>query len=273
MKDLIDIMVGQRPSQIGLHEHRCVEDCPVLAVLIVAKDLQIQQHRNGECCLLNVLSLLFNRRKGYYMNSTGSGKPEIRLRMIEIFRAQGGFEALAVYLESRILTRMFLKLDLLHPILNAMADVAPLSVGTPRDVKMREMNDYDTALVGRAVMKYISSMSDETNCMLPSEMLNKVRSALQRLFDCLASIKREEYYHFYSFWCDLVLLLIKSRSHILTLFGLEELEQLIGALREHRPPPKAFDVSCAGVAFVNGRYSFSGITALDGHAVKGLGLS
>lgn len=269
MKDLIDIMVEQRPTEIGNHERSCVEDCLALAVTIVARDLHIQQFRNCECCLIRVLSLVFNRNKGYYKR----GKPEVRLRMIELFRAEGGFEALAAYLESRVLTRTFPTLDLLHPILNAMAAVAPLRVSTPSELKIQGIDEYDTALVGRAVMKYISSMNDETVCTLETRVLHAVRVGLQGIFDRLVSINREECHHFYSFWRDLVLLLLNSKSQVLSLFGWEELEQLIGASRAHRPPPKAFDVSCAGVAFVNGRYTFCGITTPDGYAEKGRGLS
>ena len=113
MKHIIGILVEQQPSKIGQHERTCVEESLELSVLIIAKDLKIQQTRKGESMLLEVLALVFNRKKSYYKGSKGwnvnhlSGLPEVRLRMIEAFRGQGGFGALAEYLETRIPTPLF----------------------------------------------------------------------------------------------------------------------------------------------------------------------
>lgn len=277
LKHIIGILVEQQPSKIGQHERTCVEDSLTLAVIIIAQDLKIQQARNGECVLLDVLALVFNRKKAYYKGSKGwnvnnlNGLPEVRLRMIENFRAEGGFSALAAYLESRIPTPLFPPLELLHQILNAIADAVPFRA-TPSDARIQGMSD-DAVLVGHAAMNYISSMSDETIRMLQTDMLNTVRIDLQRIFDRLVTVKREQCYQFYSFWRDLVLLLISSKSLPLRLFGWEQLKELIDASQEHRPPPKAFDVSCAGVAFVNGRYTFAGVTTPDGYAEKGVEIS
>ena len=277
LKHIIGILVEQQPSKIGQHERSCVEESLALAVIIIAKDLQIQQTRNGECSLLDVLALVFNRKKAYYKGSKGwnvnnlNGMPEVRLRMIENFRAEGGFAALAAYLVSRIPTPMFPSLELLHQILSAIADVVPFRAN-PNDARIQGMDD-DAVLVGRAAMNYISSMSDETIRMFQTDMLNTVRFDLQRIFDRLVTVKREECYQFYSFWRNLVLLLINSKSLPLRLFGWEQLKELIDASQEHRPPPKAFDVSCAGVVFVNGRYTFAGITTPDGYAEKGVEIS
>ena len=126
MKHIIGILVEQQPSKIGQHERTCVEESLELAIIIIAKDLKIQQTRFGECSLLDVLALVFNRKKSYYKGSKGwnvnhlSGLPEVRLRMIEVFRAQGGFAALAEYLETRIRTPLFPPLELLHQILNQL---------------------------------------------------------------------------------------------------------------------------------------------------------
>jgi hypothetical protein len=185
---------------------------------------------------------VFNRKKSYYKGSKGwnvnhlSGLPEVRIRMIEVFRVQGGFAALAEYLETRIRTPLFPPLELLHPILNAIADAVP-SRATPSDAGIQEMED-DAVLVGRAAMNYIASMNDESIRMLQTDMLNTVRFDLQRIFDRLVSIKREQCYQFYAFWRDLVFLLISSKSLPLRLFGWEQLKELIDASQEHRPPQR-----------------------------------
>jgi hypothetical protein len=135
---------------------------------------------------------------------------EVRLFMIENFRAEDGFAALAAYLLSRIPTPMFPSLELLHQILSAIADVVP-SRANPNDARIQDMDD-DAVLVGCAAMNYISSMSDETIRMFQTDMLNIVCFDLQHIFDRLVTVKREECYELYSFWRNLVLLLINSKS-------------------------------------------------------------
>jgi ubiquitin carboxyl-terminal hydrolase 9/24 len=277
MKHIIGILVEQQPSKIGQHERSCVEESLELSVFVIAKDIKIQQARKGESQLLDVLALVFNRKKSYYKGSKGwnvnhlSGLPEVRLRMIESFRHDGGFAALAEYLSSRIDTPIFPSLELLHQILNAIADAVP-SRATPNDGGIKEMED-DAILVGQAAMKYIASISDESMRKLQTDMLNTVRYDLQRIFDRLVSVRREHTYHFYAFWRNLVLLLISSKSLPLRLFGWEQLKELIDASQEHRPPPRGFMVSGAGCTFVNGLYTFSGVTTTDGYSQRGVEIS
>ena len=264
---LIDVLVHQPPSKIGYQGSTCVKNCLLLAVLIVAKDLTIQHARNGECVLLNTLALVFDLKT--YNNCTRTNcKPEERLDTIQFFQLIDGFATLSTYLESRVDTPMAVKLDLLLPIVSAIADIELRRVRTPQSI-----DEYDSELVGRAVMKCICSLSDELMCLLHIDVLKSLRFELRCIFDRLILIKREECYRFYCFWRDLVLRLIHSKSDDHMLFGWVELEELIGASREHRPPPKAFEVSGAGVAFVNGLYTFCGTTTADGYADKGHAIS
>eukprot|EP00547_Thalassionema_nitzschioides_P005510 CAMPEP_0194205836 /NCGR_PEP_ID=MMETSP0156-20130528/5031_1 /TAXON_ID=33649 /ORGANISM="Thalassionema nitzschioides, Strain L26-B" /LENGTH=3092 /DNA_ID=CAMNT_0038932219 /DNA_START=10 /DNA_END=9288 /DNA_ORIENTATION=+ len=274
MKHIIGILVEQQPSKIGQHERSCVEDSLELSVAIIATDLKIQQKRNGEAVLLEVLALVFNKKKSYYKGSKGwnvnhmSGLPEVRLRMIECFRQEGGFKSLAEYLNARIKTPIFPSLDLLHQILSALADSVPSRGGTAASGGSKEMDD-DAIAVAQAAMRYISSFSDEAMRRLPTETLNIVRCDLQRIFDRLVSVRRESTYQFYEFWRNLVLQLITSQSLPLRLFGWEQLKELIDASQDHRPPAKSFIVEGAGCTFVNGEYTFAGATTSDGYSQRG----
>ena len=115
---IIGILVDQQPQQIGKLEQSCVEDSLTLACLLTAKDLSIQLQRGivAECVLLNsAFSHILNKKRSYFkVNKTNwnvnhhmVGFPEVRLRCIERFRAEGGFKLLAKYLEDKVLYQQF----------------------------------------------------------------------------------------------------------------------------------------------------------------------
>ena len=159
MQQVIGILVEQQPSKIGQHERSCVEESLELATMIIAKDIKIQQKRKGESSLLVVLALIFNRKKAYYKGTKGnwnvnhfSGLPEVRLRMIDRFRAEGGFANLADYLSLRINTLLFPSLEFLLQILNALSDALPNRQAANDDKSSaKEMEDH-AIMVSQAVM-------------------------------------------------------------------------------------------------------------------------
>ena len=281
MRQVIGILVEQQPAKIGQLERTCVEESLELSVMIIAKDIKIQQKRNGECQILEVLSSVFNRKKAYYKGSKGSwnvnhlsGLPEVRMRMIDRFRHEGGFSNLAAYLKSRISTPLFPPLELVHQILSAIGDAVGNRGGGSQDNPpvSREV-DSDALLVTQAVMDYISSFSEESLRKQPPEMINTVRFDLQRVYDRLVSVRRQHTYRFYDFWRGLILKMITSQSLPLRLTGWEQLKDLIEASADHRPPPRRFAVSGAGCSFVNGIYQFTGGSTEDGYAQRGVEIS
>jgi ubiquitin carboxyl-terminal hydrolase 9/24 len=280
MAPIISILVEQLPTKIGPHERNCVQDSLTLAVIIVAKDLSIQLARSGQCLILDVLSLVFNKKKAYYKGNKGSwnvnhlsGLPEVRLQMIERFRIEKGFSLLQNYLVQSVNTPQFPSLELLHQILAAIADAVPNRPPVAdHAAQIKEVED-DAIAVSKAVMFFINSTNDEMLKKLSSDQLQGVRYQLRRIFDRLISSRRDSSYEFYDFWRSLTLKLITSQSLPLKLMGWEEVNDLIDACAEHRPPPRSFVVSNAGCGFVNGQYTFSGATTKDGYAQRQVEIS
>lgn len=277
MRPVISILVEQQPAKIGQHERNCVEDSLDLATVIIAKDIRIQLNRNGECVVLDVLQLIFNKKKAYYKGTKGnwnahlSGLPEVRLRMIDRFRTEHGFSTIAEYLSKRVDTPQFPSIEILHQILAALCDIIP-NYSTPSTERKTGVED-DAIHVAKAAMDFISCCSDDRLKKQPHEILSCTREDLQKLFDRLVVTRRKETYAFYEFWRALTLKLITSQSLPLKLFGWDQVNDLIIASSRHRPPAKSFTVSGAGVGFVNGVYSFVGTTTEDGYAVPGTDVS
>lgn len=279
MQPIISILVEQQPSKIGPHERNCVQESLTLAVIIISRDLEIQLQRSGECHLLEVLSLVFNKKKAYYKGNKGnwnnhaSGLPDVRLKMIDRFRHEQGFARFYKYMVQRIGTPFFPSLDLLHQVLTALADVIPVKPANPEQA-VAITDAEDAAInVADATMQFINSCSDDALKKIPPEHLNMVQHDLQRIFDKLVSTRRASTYNFYTYWRGLILKLVKSPSLPLRLFGWQQMDDLLDACAEHRPPPRYFDVSTAGCTFVNGRYSFTGTVTPDGYAQRGSDVS
>lgn len=282
MGPIISILVEQQPTKIGPHERTCVQESLNLAVVIAARDLAIQLQRKGECQLLEVLSLVFNKKKAYYKGNKGnwnvnhlSGLPEVRLKMIERFRQEKGFVWLHRYMIQRISTPIFPTMDTVHQILSAIADALPNRTAggaTDHGAGANEMED-DAIDVAKAVMEYINSCDDAALKKLPSDQLNTAQHDLQRIFDRLVTTRRANTNEFYEFWRALILKLITSKSLPLKLFGWQQVDDLLEASAEHRPPPRGFDVTEAGCTFVNGHYKFIGACTPDGYSQRGIDIS
>lgn len=279
MAPIISILVEQQPTKIGPHERNCVQESLALAVTIVSRDLEIQVLRRGECKVMDTLSLVFNKKKAYYKGNKSnwnvnhlSGLPEVRLKMIERFRQEHGFTRLYRYMLDRISTSFFPSLDSLHQILSALADGLPTRSPGHEQAAAVEMEDAAIA-VSKATMEFINSHSDGALKKLSSDHLNTVLHDLQRIFDRLVSSRRDSTYQFYEFWRALVLKLITAQSLPVKLVGWQQIDDLLEASAEHRPPPRAFDVGHAGCTFVNGRYVFTGSATPDGYAHRGADIS
>ena len=279
MSQIISILVEQQPAKIGPHERNCVQDSLALAVMIVSKDLEIQLQRNGECKFIETLSLVFNKKKAYYKGSKGnwnvnhlSGLPEIRRKTIERFRQEQGFKRLYRYMMERINTPLFPNMDALHQILSALLDALPNHSNANDQIGAKEMEDAAIE-IGEVTTEFIHSLSDAALKKLASEHLSTVLHNLQRIFDKLVSSRRESTYVFYAFWRALIFKLITAQSLPLKLFGWQQVDDLLSASADHRPPPRAFDVSGAGCSFVNGKYVFAGITTKGGYAQRGVDIT
>ena len=129
------------------------------------------------------------------------------------------------------------------------------------------MEDH-AIMVSQAVMDYMNSFTDESLKKQPPELIINCREYLQKIFDRLVvSRRRKQINKFYSVWRGLILKLITSQSLPLRLTGWEQLKDCIEACKNHRPPPKMFEVSQAGgVQFVNGIFEFAGVITADGYA-------
>ncbi len=302
MAPIISILVDQQPTKIGMYERNCVHESLALAMQVVSKDLDIQVERqkaqqqdqqghhgeqNFECKTLEVLAIAFNKKRAYYKGNKGnwnvnhlSGLPEVRLKTIEKFRQERGFERLYKYMAQRIRTepKLFPILDHMHQILAALADALPTpkaasQVNASNDNHLHLQQQYrameDAAIeISKATMEYINSCSEDALKKIPSEQLNTVRNDLQRIFDKLMTTRREDSYDFYAFWRELILKLITSQSLPLKLFGWQQIDDILAAGTDHRPPPRSFVASAAGCSFVNGEYFFTGGTTADGYALR-----
>jgi len=176
-------------------------------------------------------------------------------------------------------TENFVELETVRHILAAVADLLPKppslnnnnnaakknkSMSAAEAQKRKAMED-DVINVGRSVMTFISSMTDDDLKKIPVDQLQPLQQDLQHIFDRLVVTRRDACYEFYEFWRNWVHKLINSPSLPLKLFGWESVNDLIDACERHRPPPRTFWVKNAGTAFANGLFDFSGAVTPDGY--------
>ena len=279
MQQIISILVEQVPSKIGSHERSCVQESLRLATTIIAKDLDVQLRRKGQSNLLEVITLVFNRKKNFYKGNKGnwnshlSGLPEVRVGVIDLFLQSKGFALFYTYMTERIGSAAFPDLDILHQVLTALGDIVPVRYSTAEQAAAARETEDAAISVGRATMQFLRTCSGEKLKKIPVELLQTLQKDLSRIFDRLVSSRRESTYEFYEFWRGLILRLIKSPSLPLRLFGWQQIDDLLDACAEHRPPPRYFDVSRAGCTFVNGIYSYIAATTADGYAHNGIDIS
>lgn len=271
-RPVISILLEQQPSQIGQMEKTCVEESLGWGVMIIVEDLRLKADAStGECTILDVLSMIFNRKKIFYKGSKPNwsvnliGMPEVRTQAIKKFQARQGFSYLSSYLEARVATNQFPNTDFLHQTLIAITDIIPITNNVQDSLALKNKIIEDEAIrLARAVMEYMGSASEESLKRQAHESLNTIRYDTQRIFEKLAPTHRKELYQFFEFWRYLTLKLINSKSLPLRLFGWEQVTEIIDACTDMRPPPQSYVVTGAGHKFVNGRYSYAGPLTEDG---------
>ena len=311
MKPVISILLEQIPNKIGMMERNCVEGSLKLALQIIEEDLKAKviasqsssttststsNERNSledsECAVLEVLAMIFNKKKQYYKgsklsgwNNTMNGLPDVRNALVIKFRSHRTFGTLAVYLTKRAGTSQFPSLDIVRQLLIAAGDAVPKkqkesssSLNTTDKQLLQQMKAQNEARISfendlihvcKAVMKHMTTVTDEYLKKQSSHNLNNLRYDLQGVFDPLCDSQREETYAFYKFCREFALKLISSQSLPLKLQGWDTISDLIDAAQnDYSPPPKAFLVTGAGKKFVNGTYHFAAKLGTGGFVMQ-----
>jgi hypothetical protein len=229
-----------------------------------------------------------------------SASPGVRIRNIEKFRSCNGFQVLHSYFLKLSPTclaagnaastwnhnNMSPSLETVHQILMALHDTLPVhpnstrtcaaataAISTDMQIKMQQQQEMDALNISKAILLYFQQLSNYELHQIPMESLFMTLQALQKIFDRLAGTHRNACMEFYAFWRSLILSMITSPSLPLKLAGWKQVNEIIDAAMEHRPPPRSFIVSDAGCAFVNGTYHFTGNVTHDGYAKLGANAS
>ena len=275
MRPVVSILLDQQHSKIGQMEKGCVEESLRLAVMIIATDLKAKADvACGNCELLEVLSMVFSKKKTFYRgsksswNSHATGLPEVRVQLINKFRSLKGFSYLATYLSGRVSSSNFPPLEQLHFILHATADSILHTHTVEHTPKVRGWED-DAIRVAKSVMNTIDGFGEDALKRQMHEVLNQSLTDVHGIFSRLDPIRRRELNEFFKFWRSMVLKLISSQSLPLKLFGWEQMNAVIYESRVMRPPPRAFIASGAGCQFANGIYEFNGAMTEGGYVKPG----
>ena len=181
----------------------------------------------------------------------------------------------------------FPSLETIHHILTALFDTLPIQPVTANanqmnrnnnndnfqkmqsQQKLQQQQEMDAIHISKAIMKYLHQLSNDDIKKLPMDMFVMTFKLLQKIFDRLVVTRRSECIEFYAFYRSIILSMISSTSLPLKLSGWEQVNELIKACNEHRPPPRQFRVSDAGCTLVNGIYEFAGTITPDGYAKPG----
>ena len=150
MIQIVNILLDQRPYQIGPTEKGCVEKSLCVALAVVRDDVMRanaadaadelsagdgdgagtppEKRKMAEVPSLPALEHVFNKRRTYYKAassqwSRGGGLPEVRTHMIMTFRRVGGLHHLVPYLERRAGTADFPEVGVVIEVLGAVAVV------------------------------------------------------------------------------------------------------------------------------------------------------
>lgn len=120
--------------------------------------------------------------------------------------------------------------------------------------------------ISRAYMEFIRHCSEDELKKIPPEHLSKNQKDMQRIFDKLIVVRRDATYEFFAFWRELILTFIQSQSLPLRLLGWSQVDGILAASDAHRPPPRSYRATGAGISFVNGEYYYNGLLTPDGYA-------
>ena len=144
MMQIVNILLDQRPYQIGPAEKGCVEKSLCVALMVIRDDIAranqadladelsggdgggtARERGPAEAPSLPALENVFNKRRTYYKAassqwSRGGGLPEVRTHMIMTFRRCGGLHHLVPYLERRAGSADFPGVGIIIEILGAV---------------------------------------------------------------------------------------------------------------------------------------------------------
>jgi len=299
MKPVISILLEQHPQKIGMMERNCVEDSLRLALSIIETELKLKIQNTGHTdistsasttttttsppteeqqletyiAILDVLAMIFNKKKVYYksnkMSSWNSGLPEVRNNLVMKFKAKRGFYFLAQYLHTQASSMTYFPpLETMRQLLIAACDAVPSKKEYADKPQLRKMIESDLIHVCKAVMAHLTSATEDYLKKQSNDVLNDLRTSLQRVFDKLMDSRREETLEFYEFSRMFALKLITSQSLPLKLYGWDNIGEMIESAQfDYKPPPKYYVVKKAGTEFVNGVYNFAGDLTSDGYVV------
>jgi hypothetical protein len=219
-----------------------------------------------------------------------TGHSEVRLVFIEIFRSCDGFLLLNSYLQAWLPYSStgnpdsFPTLETLICILKALRDSLPSpselpsfasESSSPTDAEMElwQQKEDNAASICQTLVQYLQQLSHDALKTTPSNLLRKTLKSLRMVVDRLVNTPRAVAMEFYTVWRSIIHTLLFSSSHPLQLVGWDEVKAMIEAGVDHRPPPRQFDVSNAGIGFVNGTYDYAGPTTSDGYFPGGANVS
>jgi hypothetical protein len=269
------ILTQQSPEKIVLSRYSDIQETLSISCLIVASDLAIQLARNGTCLLLDyVLSHVF---KCMWQNAPFD---KVRMHSIESFRSESGFSRLNSYLLARVQDKdsagtSFPTVETIQHILIAILDdlvatapSVPVKAADAVDARQAVL-EADAVQISQAVMLHLSALSDDELNNVHIESLSATLNALQRIFDRLAGARCDALAEFHAFWRRLALTLIRAPYLPLKLAGWEQVNEMIKAVMEHRPPPRSVICSGAGTELCNGEYHFTGAATPEGYVLPG----
>jgi hypothetical protein len=220
-----------------------------------------------------------------------TGHSEVRLEIIEIFRSCDGFLLLNSYLQAWLPFSStgnpdsFPTLETLICILKALHDSLPSPVSelpsfasessslTDAETELWQQKEDNASSICQTLVQYFQQLSHDALKTIPSGLLRKTLKSLRMVVVRLVNTPRAIALEFYTVWRSIIHTLLFSLSHPLQLVGWDEVKAMIEAGVDHRPPPRQFVVSNAGIAFVNGTYDYAGPTTSDGYFPGGANVS
>jgi hypothetical protein len=275
------------------------QDSLMTGCLLIVADLKVQLYGRPNCkipgesrLLDSFLPPIFEKNRPFYrgeMNMPGSsaqqdnehqtnlmGRPDVRLKHIELFRTCDGFLLLNSYLKARLpfsstgKPNAFPSPEALFNILFALYEslLSPSSAfSSPTDAasQLSQQKEDDAFSICQTLMQYFQHLSDDALKTAHPILLNGALKCLRMILDRLVDTRRAVCIEFYSIWRSLIHTLLFSSAHSLQMTGWEQVHAMIQACIHHRPPPRQYVVSNAGIAYVNGTYDYVGPTTPDGY--------
>jgi hypothetical protein len=131
------------------------------------------------------------------------------------------------------------------------------------------LDNETVILIVQFLMHYFQQRSYNALQKIPPELLQLTLKSLQQVMDQFLLTNRAAVLEFYAAWRSLSLKLISSPSLPLQMAGWGQVNKMIQACADRRPPPRQYIVSDAGSLVVNGIYHFTGpLNAVGGASLN-----